>query len=26
VTVAFVNPAGRGSSIYQTMNSSTPRL
>jgi hypothetical protein len=26
VTVAFVNPAGRGASVYQAMNSSSPRL
>ena len=26
VTVAFVNPAGRGSSVNQAMNSSSPRL
>src|ERR1700722_6957653 len=26
VTVAFVNPAGRGASAYQAINSSNPRL
>src|ERR1700676_2371594 len=26
MTVAFVNPAGRGTSVYQAMNSSSPRL
>ena len=26
VTVAFVNPAGRGASVYLAMNSSSPRL
>ena len=26
VTIAFVNPAGRDSCVYQAMNSSSPRL